>query len=636
MRTVLLLPTLVSLAAFPAQAADWLYLTVPGDTLSGIGQTYLSNMKDWPKVQSANGVTLPKLLPANSKLKIPVELLKVTPAPVAVIAVNGNTRFKRADGPFQPLTTGTALNGGETVLTGPGASASYRFADNTRLTQKAASKLVFGRLVGYGKTGMVSTDISLESGRLEANAGKQLAPAGGFRVYTPVAVAGLRGTAFRVSVAEDGKRMSNEVTEGAVALQAQGRQVQVLADYGTFTEQGKPPNTPYALLPRPDISQLPTQFERLPLHLSWPAQTDAQAWRVQLARDADFTEPLYEEVVTQPLLDWQIALPQGDYFLRVRGIDRNGLEGLDAQHGFSLNLNPPPPLPHQPALGEQLDRKTINLTWHAAEAAHGYLLQLAPTPDFSQGLIEQRLARSESTPLTLTQVTLPNGEWHWRLASLDAQGQAHRFSAHRAFRVHASPAVPQLTNNQPLTHGALTTLTWPVTQDAQAYRVQVAAQPDFNELLSDQQTSDTHLRMKVPAAGDWYWRVAALGADNLSSGFSKPSSWRYRPAPMPPQGLQVQQDSDRLLVRWDGPATAYRVELSDNKTFVPITASYQSISNETANQTSLSAPSPGRYWLRVIALDADGQESVASEASQVDVTTTIKPWWLLPLLILSH
>ncbi len=107
-----------------AQAADWLYLTVPGDTLSGIGQTYLRNPKDWPKVQSANGVPIPKHLPANSRLKIPVELLKLTPAPVNVVAVNGTPRYKFADGPYQPLKTGASLTGGETVLTGPTDSAS--------------------------------------------------------------------------------------------------------------------------------------------------------------------------------------------------------------------------------------------------------------------------------------------------------------------------------------------------------------------------------------------------------------------------------------------------------------------------------------------------------------------------------
>ncbi len=330
MRTAQLFTALAALTIFSAQAADWLYLTIPGDTLSGIGQTYLKNPKDWPKIQATNGVRVPKHLPANSRFKIPVELLKVTPAAVNVVAVKGNARFKPADGPYQRLVSGAALTGGETVLTGPGASVSYQFADNTRLTQQASSKLSFGRLASYGKTGMVSTEISLDSGRLEASAAKQLSPAGGFKVRTPIAVAGLRGTGFRLNVSEDGKTLRNEVTEGAVAVSAQGQEVQVDAGFGTFAELGKPPAPPTSLLAKPDLSALPGKINRLPVSLAWPENPAAQAWRIQLSDDANFLTLLRDEMVTRAFVEWTSELPDGDYFLRVRGVDQLGLEGFDA------------------------------------------------------------------------------------------------------------------------------------------------------------------------------------------------------------------------------------------------------------------------------------------------------------------
>ncbi|HEX7972450.1 MAG TPA: FecR domain-containing protein [Thiobacillus sp.] len=174
-------------------------------------------MRDWSKVQAVNGVPIPERLPANTRIKIPVELLKVTPAPVTITAVTGNVRYQSGDGRFQPLVAGTQLRGGETVLTGPRSSASYRFADGTVLTQQAFSKLTFGRLAAYGKTGMVSTELSLDSGRLEASATQQLAPAGGFKVKTVVAVAGLRGTDFRLNLAEGGKTLHSEVMSRTIA-----------------------------------------------------------------------------------------------------------------------------------------------------------------------------------------------------------------------------------------------------------------------------------------------------------------------------------------------------------------------------------------------------------------------------------
>ena len=57
-----------ALFALSAQAADWLYLTAPGDTLSQIGQTYLKNLRDWPRVQAVNDVASPEHLPVNTRI----------------------------------------------------------------------------------------------------------------------------------------------------------------------------------------------------------------------------------------------------------------------------------------------------------------------------------------------------------------------------------------------------------------------------------------------------------------------------------------------------------------------------------------------------------------------------------------
>lgn len=632
MRTVLLLSALATLTAFSAHADDWLYLTVPGDTLSGIGQTYLRNPKDWPKVQSANGVAIPKHLPANSRLKIPVDLLKVTPAPVQVVAVKGNVRFKTASGPFQPLSQGAELHGGESVLTGFGASASYRFADNTRLTQQASSKLTFGRLASYGKTGMVATEISLDNGRLDASAAKQLAPAGGFKVRTPVSVAGLRGTEFRLNVAEDGKSMRNEVTEGVVAVSAEGQEVRVETGYGTVAELGKPPSPPVRLLPQPDLSALPAMVTRLPLSFDWTANQTASAWRVQLSKDKDFLTLLRDEMVVQPSVQWESsqddALPDGNYFLRVRGIDSLGLEGFDAVHAFTLNVLPLPPMPVKPALGERLPQHDVDLAWLPAEGAQGYLLQLAPTPEFSQGLIEKRLPPGDAR-----RVTLPSGEWHWRLASLDKHGQPRAFSAHRAFRVLPKPATPvlasqyeQMTSTEPET-----TLQWQAAEDAQAYRLQLAATRDFAQPLIDLRTTETQLSVRAPAAGDWYWRVAALGAEDVASAFSKTGIWRFHPLPAAPGMPQTRLENGLLIAGWNGAADSYRVELSRNELFTEVVANLV----VPGREIRLVQPDAGKYWLRVTALNAEKRESAPSPATPVEVKASFKPWWLLPLLLFA-
>lgn len=601
--------------ALPAMAADWQYLTVPGDTLIGIGKRYLKNPNDWPKVQAENNVEIPKRMPANTRLRIPVGLLKVSPAPVTVTAVNGNVRVKGADGGFRPLQANDQLHGGETVLTGPRSSAAFRFADDTTLTQQASSRLGFGRLAVYGNTGMVSTELSLEAGRLEASAARQMAPAGGFSVRTPVAVAGLRGTGFRLNVAEDGKRMTNEVTEGLVAVSARGKAVNVAAGYGTFTEAGKAPVPPRALLAAPDLSGVPGRILRLPLMVSWPAQPGAVAWRAQVGTNTTFSTVVLDDVVQTPAVNWGEELPDGDYVLRVRAIDEAGLEGLDASRAVTLDARPLPPTPIAPALGERLYQPQANFAWSAVPDARGYVLQVAPTPEFNNGVVERRLP-----PVIQHQEILAEGEWHWRVASLDDAGHMHLFSPHRAFHIKPLPVPPAGAKSR--ADGGQAHFTWSPVKGADSYGVEIARD---NAVVASKEARETTVAAALEP-GKYQWRVRGQEADGQAGGWS-PGNVVILPPP-PPHDLKLDAKASPVALAWQGKAPRYRVEVAAEPTFAKPVLSLET----NAATAALQGLEPGDYSVRVIALGAEGVASLPSPAVPFTVERST-PWWLLLFLL---
>mgnify|MGYP001764900723 CR=1 FL=1 len=610
------LASLIFSAALPA--ADWQYLTVPGDTLIGIGKSYLKNPNDWPKVQAENKVDLPKHLPSHTHLRIPLKLLKQTPAPVEVTAVTGNVRVKVEQG-FQSLKVGDQLRGGESVLTGPSSSASFRFADGTALTQQAGSKLVFGRLVGFGKTGMVSTEISLESGRLEASAGKQIGPAGGFSVRTPVAVAGLRGTEFRLKVSEDGRRMQNEVTEGVVAVSGQGRQVSVAAGYGTYTEAGKAPVPPRALLAAGALNAAPGKVQRFPMQFQMAPMPGAAAWRSQVASDPEFRSVLLDDVFATPVGEWATPLPDGRYYLRVRGIDAAGLEGFSTTYPFEIDVHPIPPTPISPALDERLYQRQATLAWSAVPDAQGYLLQLAPTPEFQNGVIEQRLP-----PVVQHQVMLPEGQWHWRVASLDEAGMPHLFSPYRAFRVQPLPVAP--ADAQANARDGEAHFTWGAVRGADKYGF---------EVKRDEGSPVVNAESNAPAIaaplepGRYAWRVRSLEADGQAGDWSAANVVIL--PPKTPQTVRVDVKAQPANVSWQGAAMAYRVEVAADAAFSQIVHRGESATTHSA----LPELQPGEYWVRVTALGEAGSASPASAPVAFTLERNF-PWWLflLPLLAL--
>jgi hypothetical protein len=603
-----LLPLALLLLVQAAQAEDWLYLTYPGDTPGKIGRDYLKKPSDWDKILQVNKIKNEYVLPVNTRIRIPVELLKVTPAPVTVSHVEGNVRVKSAGGAFGPLAVGDKLAGGETVLTGPNSFASFVLADGSKLSQQASSKLTFGRLAAYGKTGMVSTELNLEGGRIEAGASKQIGPVGGFKVRTTVAVAGLRGTAFRLNLSEDGQTLRSEVLEGAVGVAAEGQEVLVAKAQGTVAERGKPPEPARPLLPAPSLEGLAAKAIDLPLAFAWKGMPGAQGWRAQVAADPSFEKILLDSWSEKPEARWDTTLPDGQYWLRIRAIDGTGLEGLNSDHPFELDARPLPPQQMGPAAGERVYQETVAFAWAAAPEARGYLLQISPTADFGNG---KTLERRLDAVLRQTEKLAP-GEYHWRIASLDEQGKPHGWSPVRSARVQPLPIAPKVDTR---TDNGQAAFAWTPVAGAASYEVEIARKNDFA-------TPENRLRIeesKAAAAlkpGKYYWRIRALEADAQAGAWSRTATLVMPPEA--PSDIRVAVVEGILVINWQGSAPAYRLEFARDPGFgVPLFNH-----REEVNHSRLITPEPGQYWVRVISLSETGSHGGQSKA----VGFTIGRW----------
>lgn len=577
----------------PAWADDWLYYTYPGDTPLKIGHEYLKNPADWREVLKINHVANDRVLPVHTRIRIPVELLKVTPAPVLVTHVTGNVRVKPEGGVFRRLAVGDQLNGGETVLTGPNSFAGFKLADGTELTEQPSSKLKFGRLAAWGKTGMVATELDLDSGRMEVGAAKQIGPAGGFKVNTPIAVAGLRGTVFRLNVSEDGSTLRNEVLRGVVGISAQGKEVLVAKAEGTVARRGQPPEPPRPLLPAPSLDGLPSRVVDLPLSFSWPQMDHAVGWRAQVASDSGFQNILLDASGDKPEVSWQTDLPDGQYFLRVRAIDSAGLEGLNGDHAFELDARPLPPELSKPAANGRAYQEDVTFAWSASQDARGYLLQIAPSADFPAAKTTERKLDS----VVRTTVQLKAGHYFWRMASVDENGP-HGWSPVRALLVRPLPAAPQGSAKADGDSGQAG-FTWEAVDGASKYDFEVARNADFSDVEIKQRLSTSRTSVKINP-GKHFWRVRGVEEDGQAGSWS-----RVNPLLMPletPHGIRVDTTENHTTISWQGNATAYRLEFARDADFKTPLFNHK----QKGNVTELPRLEPGEYWLRIISLDGDG------------------------------
>ncbi len=431
-RTCVLLVLLLLAYTVPARAQEWVYTVRPGDNLRALAERYLSDPGDLARLQALNQVADPAQLQPGTRLKIPVAWLKVQPAPVEVLHVRNDATVVRAGRRgSEPLAAGMRLAAGDHVHTGADSSASLRFADGARLVMQAESDLVLDRISSYGGTIIVDSWVRLQDGRVDVRA------AGGgsrFQITTPAGVSSVRGTEFRVGMAEREGVMRTEVVDGVVAVEAQERGRRIAAGLGTLTPVGQPPQPPVRLLPPPDISAIPTYLDHVPIAFSIPPLPGAVAYRLQIAPDATFDALLFDVVVPTPDFHGPAA-PDGTYTWRVRGIDGHGLEGLDASKNLTLNARPGAPQKLTPDDGTTTPDRRPTFRWQPTEEAGTQHFQLADNAGFEHPLID--VPRQPGAALTPAAELAP-GDYFWRVASVDPTGDEGPFSPPHRLEVESS------------------------------------------------------------------------------------------------------------------------------------------------------------------------------------------------------
>jgi hypothetical protein len=262
---------------------------------------------------------------------------------------------------------------------------------------------------------------------------------------------------------------------------------------------------PVALLPAPDTAALPALQERLLMRFALPAIAGAARYRGQLAGDARFDRVLAELTSATPELRFS-GLPDGDYVLRVRAIDSLGLEGRDADHPFRLKARPEAPLPAAPPPRAVSVGSKADFSWTANAEADRYRLQVAATPDFKAPLRDLGDLRALAAQLD----GLQPGVYHWRLASLRADGDQGPWGDPRSFELRPPPPVPK-----PAVVGDDgVDFAWDAAP-GQTFEFQLARDAAFTALVLERRLTQPAITLPLPGSGRFYVRLRATDPDGF-------------------------------------------------------------------------------------------------------------------------
>lgn len=326
-------------AGADAEQALLIYRSRPGDTLRGITERWLLPIADLRRLQLLNGLSGDTGIPEGTEIRIPEQWVRTQAVEAVVAAFRGQVRVARG-GALRPAEKGMRLLEGDEIETGPNSFATLSLPDASRVSLPSASRVAVERLRQVPLTDSLDRRFTLVQGRSDMKVTPMANPASRFLITTPVAVAAVRGTEYRVSFTPAEMRSVTEVTEGRVAVRLADGSAEVLVEAG------------FAAIATPDGLRGPLALPARPLvALRSRAQTESEVtfrlrpmpgiagYLVEIAADAGFVDRVASAEAEAAVLVFR-DLPNGHYHARAYLISDEGVRGIPAVFEFERQYAP--------------------------------------------------------------------------------------------------------------------------------------------------------------------------------------------------------------------------------------------------------------------------------------------------------
>ena len=503
-------------AAVSAGEPVFTHVVTREETLIALSRRLLADPRQWPQLQQHNRIADARRIPVGTVLKIPVRLLATEPVPARVLSASGEVSGPQG----VAVAAGQALPQGARLQAGDGGQATLQLVDGTVLRLRAGSAVQVETSRRLPGSGGALSGVKVEDGQVEVQAQKRSgAGAPGFQISTPQGLLGVRGTEFRVSVDARAETTRNEVLEGQVMTEGRDGRAgrSVAAGFGVVVDRSGTVTPPVRLLAPPDVSAWPALQERVLVRFPIQPQPAVVAYRAQVAAAAD---PAFERVLQDVRSTGAelrlVDLPDGDYRIRVRAEDAQGLQGRDALHLFTLKARPEPPLPTGPGPKAVVSGARLDLAWASVDEARSYRLQLARDEAMREPIQDQRTLAGTAWSVD----ALAPGVYFWRLASERSATDQGPFGPVQRVELRALPAPlpPPRVGEDSLK------LAWEGLP-GQTFEVEFARSADFAVLELTRRTEQSALELRLPGTGRYWVRMRARDPDGFVGPYTAPQAF---------------------------------------------------------------------------------------------------------------
>ncbi|MGH1374184.1 MAG: FecR domain-containing protein [Cellvibrionaceae bacterium] len=204
--------------------------------------------------------------------------------------------------------------------------------------------------------------------------------------------------------------------------------------------------------------------------------------------------------------------------------------GITAKKGEALKA--PKPLLPAPSFSSASTPQLLPIAveWKAVDGATSYQLEL-----LKNNQNDELISRSTLSETRFSFTELDLGCYKTRLRAIDSE-ELQGLAGEQTLCVAAPLAIANLDpQNLNFSDRFNATLSWPIIDDAARYRVQVARDVQFSEILSDEIVTQTQITLSGKAA--LYVRIQTIGHEGQVTAFSPAMEWKPKPNPWIAIGL---------------------------------------------------------------------------------------------------
>ena len=310
-----------------------------------------------------------------------------------------------------PLKEGTVLRVGSIIQTKKESRVLVRFSDGSTMLIQPESKIKF--VEARKRRNGFSLLVDLISGQVDNVVVSKQTGEVSYRVRTRSALAGVRGTSFRVQAEANGQKTVAEVLEGVVDFRRRrdGRRLELTAGEGSLvTTQRTQPVEKVSLPMAPKLIDFsPAQYQST-VHIKAEPVANADQYRIEVSHLPTFESILHQVTVAHPVSSIG-DLADGQYYIRIRAIDNKGFEGPDTTVSFTVDGRAQPPFLVFPTDGFATEANNVAFEWTQGIDISGYRFRIATDPQFQQVIVEEEITTNRFN------IPLSQGHYFWQVAA---------------------------------------------------------------------------------------------------------------------------------------------------------------------------------------------------------------------------